>query len=141
MGMYTECYINCKLIEDIPKEVLDILKYLFDNPFDEIEGKYKIDEPSTIPDHKLFNTDGWRLIGKGSSFYHIPFPTSKLSLEGRIPSSYYLTSRSDFKNYEGEIELFFDWIMPYVDNNDGEFIGYSRYEEDDVPALKFEWRI
>lgn len=139
MGMYTECYINCKLVENLPQDVIDVLKYLFDNPFDEIDGKYKIDEPSTLPDHKLFRTMRWHLIGKGGSFYHIPFPTSKLSLEleGQSFESYYLTSRSDLKNYEGEIELFFDWIMPYIDNHDGEFIGYSRYEEDDVPVLIF----
>lgn len=130
MGMYTECYINCRLIRDLPKEVIDILKYLFDNDDD------KLEEPAILPEHKFFKTTRWEAVGHGHSFYHIPFPTSKL-LFMEADKRYYLTSRFDLKNYEGEIELLFDWIMPYMDNYDGEFIGYSRYEEDNEPVLIF----
>jgi hypothetical protein len=138
MGMYTECYVNVRLVENLPKKIIEVLEYLFDNSwYDNDEGMHvqEKQEPAALPDHKFFSTCRWRLIGSGASFYHIPFPTSKILLE---LDQYYLTSRSDLKNYEGEIELFFDWLMPYIDAFEGEFIGYSRYEEDDMPQLFFK---
>ena len=46
--------------------------------------------------------------------------------------------RSDFKNYGGEIEKFFDWITTHVEKDgDKTFIGYSLYEEDDEPKLYY----
>ena len=49
-----------------------------------------------------------------------------------------LVVRSDFKNYNGEIGKFFDWITPYIEKGgDKTFIGYSLYEEDDEPKLYY----
>jgi hypothetical protein len=124
MGMYTEIYISCKIAEDIPSDALDVLKHLF--------GGEK--EPDQIPNHPLFKKDRWSMIGRCASFYFVPDATSKMWRE-EMNGAYYITSRSDLKNYDGEIEAFFDWVMPYVDENEGQFIGYSRYEETDLPTL------
>ena len=52
--------------------------------------------------------------------------------------NYYLVVRSDFKNYQGEIGKFFDWISPYIEKcGDKTFIGYSLYEEYDEPRLYY----
>ena len=43
-------------------------------------------------------------------------------------------SSSDFKNYENEVELFFDFVKDYVEEG---YLGYSLYEEDVVPTQYF----
>lgn len=129
MGMYTEIYVNCRLIEELPKDVIGVLQYLFS------EEREKANEPADIPDHPFFCENiNWRSIGVECSYYHIPFTTNKF-LRDENGKYYYLTSRSDLKNYRNEIDLFFDWLMPYVDRFPGEFIGYKRYEDNDLPTL------
>jgi len=128
MGMYTEIYVRCHFKKDLPEEVLLILNDLFNDENLVVEN--------LLPDHPFFKCERWGLIGSWSSYYHIPFSLSKL-WKDEIDSSYYLISRSDLKNYDNEIEKFFDWIMPYIDADDGDFIGYKLYEEDREPTLIF----
>ena len=46
------------------------------------------------------------------------------------PKQSQLTNQfQNIKNYNNEIEEFFEWLMPYIDGEEGDFIGYSRYEE------------
>ena len=126
--MYTECYICSPIKTNTPKEIMDILFYMFGD-------KDLLDEaPKNLPAHKFFTKERWQFIGKCSSFYHIPFSVSKIRKE---QNQYYLVSRSDIKNYDNEIEGFFDWISPYLDKYEGDFIGYSRYEEVNKPKLYF----
>ena len=55
-----------------------------------------------------------------------------------ITKQWFLLNRSDLKNYEGEIESFFDWVAPYAEkNSDKQFIGYELYEEDDEPTMYY----
>ncbi len=129
MGMYTEMFICSKLKEDTPNEVINVLDYMFN--FE--EGK---ECPKGL-EHDFFRTSRWSVIGKCCSYYHVPFITRHFKIDD-LSKSYYLLSRSDIKNYDNEIELFFDWIMPYLDKQDGEFIGYSRYEEDLEPKLYYK---
>lgn len=129
MGMYTEVYICSKLTKDVP---MDILKYLFTDNF-----KLPIPEDLKLPDHPFFKVERWFQIGHCCSYYHIPYPTSDLRFD-ETSKNWYLVSRSDIKNYDNQIELFFDWVMPYLDKCEGEFIGYSRYEEFDEPKLYFK---
>jgi hypothetical protein len=35
-----------------------------------------------------------------------------------IADAWILISRSDFKNYDNEVDLFFDWLLPYIDAED-----------------------
>ena len=46
-----------------------------------------------------------------------------------------LFSRSDLKNYDREIELFFDWLRPLTCALPGDCIGWQWYEEHDEPTL------
>ena len=52
-----------------------------------------------------------------------------------IAKAWCFVSRSDFKNYDSEIEKFIDWIGPHLDVNPGEMIGYYRYEEFSEPTI------
>jgi hypothetical protein len=118
--MYTELVLKCRVKDDIQENVEEVLQFLFN-------GGY---EPVQLPDHHFFEEQRWTFIGRSNSYYHIPWNTSKYK-EG------YIFSRSDLKNYNGEIALFIDWIKPYLLNNPSECIGWQWYEEDDAPTLLY----
>jgi hypothetical protein len=54
-----------------------------------------------------------------------------------ISKQWSLLGKGDLKNYEDEIEYFFNWIMLWVEGWPGDFIGYHRYEESQEPTLVF----
>ena len=121
MGMYTELLLKCGIVPNLNTNVKDVLEFLFNR------GK----EPNTLPKHEFFTLSRWTLIGRCSSCYHIPSPVN-----------YYnenvLFSRSDIKNYEDEIDLFLDWVNPYIDELDEKCIGWIWYEENDSPELIYK---
>lgn len=130
MSMYTEIYVKVVLKEDVDDNVINILKYMLG--MDDVEL-----EDLTLPSHSLFETNNWHYMLRSGSYYHIPY-TVKLFEYNDISENYYLVVRSDFKNYQGEIGKFFDWIKPYIEKyGDKTFIGYSLYEEDDEPKLYY----
>lgn len=120
MGMYTELVLKTEIKKNAPDQVHDILNFLFN-------GK---DEPAEKPDHAFFKFSQWKQIGSGCSYFHVPFPLSKYD-EG------YIFSRSDLKNYDGEIQSFIEWLKPYIDGIEGVCIGWLWYEEEDAPTLLF----
>ena len=130
MGTYTEIYVKAVLKEDVDDNVINILKFMLG--MDDVEL-----EDLTLPSHSLFTTGRWHSMLRSSSYYHIPY-TVKLFEYNDISENYYLVVRSDFKNYQGEIGKFFDWIAPHIEKyGDKTFIGYSLYEEDDEPKLYY----
>ena len=130
MGMYSEIYVKAVLKKDVDDNVVNIIKYMLGIDYVELEDL-------TIPSQSLFETDRWGSMLRSSSYYHMPY-TVKLFEYNAISENYYLVVRSDFKNYQGEIGKFFDWITPYiVKDGDKTFIGYSLYEEDDEPKLYY----
>lgn len=128
MGMYTEIFINCEIERSSSPQILNVLRYMF--------GDGEKPSKEELPLHALFMCDRWECIGKMSSYYFVPEAVSKFHDDWQ--GGKFIVSRSDLKNYDSEIEKFFEWIMPYIDAPDGQFIGYSRYEEDDVPKLYFK---
>lgn len=132
MGMYTELVFKAEIRGDIPDEVEAILDYLFNRGQDE-------SKPTALPNHEFFSLPRWSLIGSCSSFYHTPFALSKYATgfvkEGK---GGYVFSRSDLKNYGGEIEAFLAWINPYIEEEVGHCIGWSWYEEEEKPTLVFK---
>jgi hypothetical protein len=126
MGMYTEFHFNAKLIKDVDKNVLDILRYML----------HEIEEAPDLPNHSLFSTKRWRLMLKCDSYYFSADTHSTLKKDD-ISGSYFLCVRCNLKNYDGEIEKFVDWIMPNLNEADGSFLGFSRSEETEQPTLIF----
>ena len=130
MGTYTEIYVKAVLKEDVNINVIDVLKYMLG--MDNIEL-----EDLILPNHSLFTTNNWHYMLRSGSYYHVPYVVSLFEYNN-ISENYYLVVRSDFKNYQGEVEKFFDWISPHVEKDgDKTFIGYSLYEEDDEPKLYY----
>lgn len=119
MGQYTELWFRAELREDTPEEVLNVLKYLVGS-----EG-----EPD-LPEHPFFEKDHWDRLGNHGSVY---FPNVGESeyIEGDPTRSWEPTRvalHGNVKDYGGEIDMFFDWIDPYVDAPEGTFLGYALEE-------------
>lgn len=122
MGMYTELLLKVEVKDGLPEEVEDVLNFLFNRE----DHSY----PAVLPDHKFFRAPRWPAIGSCSSHYHIPWSNS-------MYSGHYIFSRSDLKNYDDEIELFLDWVTPYLATYKGVCYGWTWYEEEDAPTLLF----
>ena len=121
MGMYTEIYVNVDLKEETPLDVINVLKAMcgeFDN--------------SSL----LGKPDRWACLFYSGSYYTPNTSCAKLTFD-KISNQWSLLGKGDIKNYDEEIEKFFEWIMPFIDGFEGDFIGYSRYEESQSPKLVF----
>ncbi len=122
MGMYTKLILfGVDLKPDTPPLVLSTLEKM-------VQGlPTPLEEPMELPEHGLFLTWRWRFMLCSHS--------TLSTLEDR-----HLTVQCYIKNYESEIELFLDWIAPYV--WEWGFAGYTQYEESNDPLLVYfgdEW--
>lgn len=115
--MYTEIYINVDLKKDTPDDVIEVLKAL-------------------CGIHMGLYPSKWGGLFYSGSYYTPNTYCHSLTFD-TISNQWSLLGKGDIKNYNMEIEEFFEWIMPYVDGYPGDFIGYSRYEEDQKPTLMF----
>lgn len=120
MGMYTEILVKVEIVDSATDIDKAVLHYLFGD---------SDEEPSQLPDHEFFTKNRWSCIGRSSSYYHIPESTSV------IADDEYIFSRSDFKNYGGEADAFFEWLRGVAIPATGECYGWIWYEEDDAPTL------
>lgn len=131
MGMYTEFVFAAKLKRDVPKQVIDTLRWMVDSD----------EPPKELPDHPLFSY-GMRTeyMLRCDSYYFNG--KSGVSFEfDDISNAYYLTVRTNLKNYGDEIEEFIDWINPYLDTYGGDFLGYYLYEELSIPNLIYSDKV
>ena len=134
MGMYTELHFNAELVKNLSEEVVNILNYMVGNNESE---SHPIGELPPTPDHPLFSTNRWDFMLRCDSYY-FPADTHSTLRFDDISEAYYLCIRSNLKNYDGEIGKFLTWIMPYVAEFEGDFLGYFRYEENKNPTLIYK---
>ena len=125
MGMYTELHFNAELVNPLPPDVLHVLEYMLGNT-EEAHAE--------LPEHPLFGDTRWRFMLRCDSYYFAADTHSTLRYDD-IGNCYYLCIRSNLKNYSSEIENFIDWIQPYLAEGEGNFLGFYRYEETEVPTL------
>jgi hypothetical protein len=76
----------------------------------------------------------WRRLFGNGGYYHPLTSCANLTFD-KIAGHWSLLGKGDIKNYEGEIEAFFAWLMPWIDGEEGDFIGYHCYEESLTPTL------
>ena len=126
MGMYTELDFNSELKKDVPEEVLNVLRVML--------GELDLNIP--LPTHPLFLCSRWTFMLTCNSYYFDSNTSSTLRWDD-ISDAYFIHIRSNLKNYEYEIEKFVDWITPYLNRFDGDFLGFTRYEETEIPTLIF----
>ena len=125
MGMYTEIYVNVDPKKDTPDNVIKVLKAMCRMLPDQERSEVLADYP-----------DRWEYLFSNMSYY-TPNTNCRYFKCDHITKCWSLLGKGDIKNYGGEIEEFFKWIIPYVNGFPGEFIGYSRYEENYKPKLYF----
>lgn len=126
MGMYTELIFGADLKKDTPTEVIEALKYMIG----ETEEK-----PTNFP-----LPDGrceW--LFQGASYYFgVSSPVSKMWYD-KIGGNWILSTRSNIKNYDGEIEAFLEWIEPHINGGSGYNNMYAivTYEEAKTPKIYY----
>lgn len=125
MGMYTEIYVNVDLRKETPENVITTLKAMC--------GMLSYEEADTVLEH---HPKRWHCLFSNMSYYTPSTYCQFLNFDD-ISQQWSLLGKGDIKNYAQEIQAFFKWIMPWVDGYPGDFIGYSRYEENKVPTLYF----
>lgn len=106
MGMYTELIFGASLRKETPKFVIDTLKYML--------GEIEKPKYFPLPEGRL----EW-LFTSTSYYFGVNIPVSKIWFN-EIAKQYSISTRSNIKNYAGEIEEFLAWIKPYIESGSGE---------------------
>lgn len=125
MGMYTEIFFRA----EVDKEAYDVLKALYYS-----SRIWPVDHTVKFPEHEFFKSPRAMNLVNGSSWY---FPQANHFEAEALHNggfSYHVSFRSNFKNYDGEIAKFFDWVSPHCVGSEG-FLGYFLYEEDLEPTF------
>jgi len=121
MGMYTELIFGGSLKKDTPKEVINTLRYYCG------QGDY--------PENLLeFRTkSGRNPLNNGGSYYFGVHNSQPQMYFDSIGNNWVISSRTNLKNYEDEIEDFLKWITPYMYQGSGlkEMIAIVTYEQGD----------
>lgn len=130
MGMYTQLHVGTRLKKDLPEDKVNILKYMI--------GKTKA-EPEIMEAHPLFKASRWHYMLQCDSYY-FDYKTTSLFKYDDIGNHWWFNVTCNLKNYENEIALFLDWLYPLIEDSidEKEFIGYYRYEENDIPNLIYK---
>jgi hypothetical protein len=133
MGMNTQLYMVAELKQDLPENVLRILKCLNkdegNDPWHwehckdgEWLGGVEVggweNEVRQSESHPLFKTERWQLLETNVS-------------DDMLVSGDDLKVRGYFKNYDNEISKFVDWITPYLEHWTHDIIGVTEYDDDD----------
>lgn len=130
MGMYTELILGAKLKQDTPAKVIDILSYM--------TGKTD-EKPKKLPNHEFFRKAYWEHLFKISSYYFgVSDPLTYFHYD-IIARQYIISTRSNIKNYDDEIETFLDWLNPYLEHGSGgrDFYAIVCYEEQGEPDIYY----
>ena len=128
MGMYTELIFSAELKSDLPEQVVNVIQYMCD-------GK---NQPDILPEHDFFKTNRWRYLFTMSSCYFVD-TISPVFRRDKYDDDWRLSTRSNLKNYDGEIEKFLDWIKQYITGGCGfrNYYAIVCYEEQDEPTIYY----
>lgn len=126
MGMYTEFYFRAN-VKGGP--VADWLER-------QIVGGERFDNGG-CDDHEFFTAPRWDHVFRGDGAV---YQESRAAIFRRPqecgPYDNQLVLSSSLKNYDDETELFVKWITPHLKMPDGDFLGYSLYEDSTDDGVK-----
>lgn len=126
MGVYTELIFGADLKKDTPDAVIEALKYMIGDTEE---------KPKDFP-----FSDGrseWLLRGSSYSF-GVSSSVNKMWKDD-IGGNWVLSTRSNIKNYGGELEAFLEWIKPYIDGGSGyrDMYAIVTCEEAEAPNIYY----
>lgn len=129
--MYTELILGCGLHESTPKEIINIIEWLFDG------NNTNLPVPKLCPPEFVSTRIRWMFSSKGSYYFGASSGHRKLDFDA-IRESYSINARCNIKNYEQEFETFLEWLKPFIDQGSGsrELYAITIYEES-LPKLWF----
>ena len=119
MGMYTEIYVNVDLKPDTPDEIINVLRAMCKH---DAAAECLKDKPGR-----------WSYMFCSGSYYTPDTCCANLTFDS-ISRQYSLLAKGDIKNYNCEIERFFEFIRPWCESY---FMGYYRHESDSEPTLVY----
>ena len=125
--MYTELVFGAELERNTPEQVINALKYMI--------GDLE-DKPEDFP----LPTGRCEWLFRGRSYYFaVNEAVSKMWFDN-IGKSWRISTRSNIKNYKGEIEAFLEWIKPYIYCGSGgrDMYAIVIYEESDEPTIYYK---
>lgn len=129
MGMYTAISLGVRLNDNLFDETKDTLNYMSSG---EKEGEAL--HYARTNTHPLFKTGRWQhMLMRNSEYfdYKTDFKLTRDCLD-----HYYLSGVCNLKDYDNEINLFLDWLNPFITTSG--FIGWKMYEEDNAPTILFK---
>ena len=124
--MYTELIFGAELKKDTPNSVINTLKYMAG----ELDRKpIDFEPPEGGCEH---------LLNSGSYYFAVHKPVTKIWKDNRT-NQYHISSRSNVKNYNNEIERFLSWIKPYIESGSGlnDIYAIVIYEEQATPDIYY----
>lgn len=130
MGFYTELNLNVDFINP-PADFIQTLKWMINDPPHELYALPQFE----LPEHALFGPNTrWHFMLRcnacwpGVTFFHLKEKSYLDQIEWEF------SVRCQFKNYANEIELFLDWIWPYLYKGHM-MLGYFQNEDKNFPTL------
>lgn len=125
--MYTEFHFRAKIVDGPVSEWLD----------ENINAGKWFDE-SYDASEKFFQNPRWVsvFLGGGAVYQYSTDPVFRVAKASYEDS--WLALHSSMKNYSDQIDEFIEWITPSLKMFDGEFLGYSLYE--DSGECEDDWR-
>lgn len=123
MGMYTELIFGAKFKKNTPDSVINTLRYwVGDTERSEGMESFEFRNP----------------LHSASFYFGISTPVAVMNYDD-IDNRWQLSSRSNIKNYGCDIELFLEWIKPYIEQGSGarEMYAIVIYEEADEPTIYY----
>lgn len=106
MGSYTKLHIKLDLKSDVPQDVMDMFKNVTSGEYSRPKGKHF--------EHPFFDTPRWWCLIHGVDSEVVDVCGVKS-----------IKINTYFKNYNGEISKFLDWIKPYISNSMNNMFEYE----------------
>ena len=131
MGYYTELKFKAKLKQDTPENVVNILKRVI-NEHDLGHDKALFNSEDVFKpeiDHPFFKCERWYMLFLSTNWDDEMQGGKFYEENGR----WVIDLHTEFKNYDSEIDHFFDWIKSFiVGRKKKQYVGYWRGENMDT---------
>ena len=137
MGHYTELRCRLKLKKDLPEEALAVLKRVCADGDLGIGEAVIFDSDDVFKptiDHPFFKTERWYMLLLANNFDKTK---DQCSFEQNSNGNWILSIDSEYKNYDGELEKFFDWITPYLAPTRRKIICLGQWDYENHEGGKF----